>query len=148
MMNKTALGEKLASFGLTIRQSNIYLSLLEKGIQSPLELSKITNINRTTLYRDLEQLKEIGLVEEIVDTNRTRFSGSDPQNLEFLLTKKETELQKLKLDLPNILSQLPSSIIGSPNTRIISFRGKTGLQQLLWNVLKAEKEHVGYGYTD
>ncbi len=148
MMNKTALEEKLISFGLTLRQADIYLSLLEKGIQSPLELSRLTNINRTTLYRELEELKEKGLIEEIVEEHRIRFSASDPKNLELLLTKKETELQKLKIDLPSVLSQLPPTTLTSPTTRIVSFRGKSGLQQLLWNVLKAEKEHIGYGYTD
>ena len=96
MVNNQVIIKKLEDFGLSQRQANIYCSLLEKGVLSPLQLSRITNVNRTTLYREMEQLQKMGLVEEIVEEHATKYSAASPQTLELLIAKKETEIINLK----------------------------------------------------
>lgn len=148
MMNKLGLFNSLATFGLNQKEATTYLYMLQKGIVTPLELSRLTNINRTTLYRLLEKLKEIGLIEEIIEDKSTSFKAVGPERFQMIITRKEAELLKLKKSLPEIINQLKTTEDSSlPSTKIVYYRGKSGLQQLLWNTLRAKTEIIGYGYS-
>ena len=149
MMNKIDIKQKLNLLGLSDKQAEIYLLLLKQGITSLLGLSRRTTINRTTIYRIVEDLKKLNLVEEVVDDRGTKVKAVKPENLQLLLTQKETELNLLKNHLPDLISVL-SAIKDkpSPSTQVVYFRGLTGLKQLLWNTLKAKTGVVGYGFKD
>lgn len=149
MMNKMDIKQKLNLLGLSDKQAEIYLLLLKQGITSLLELSRRSTINRTTIYRIVEDLKKLNLVEEVVDDRGAKVKAVKPENLQLLLTQKETELDQLKNNLPDLISDL--SVIKdqpSASTQVVYFRGQNGLKQLLWNILKAKGESVGYGYAD
>lgn len=147
-MNNDEVINRLKGFGLEEREAQVYLTLLQKVILTPLELSRITGINRTTLYRLLEKLKEEGLVEEVLGQKSTSFQAVNPEKLRFLLAKKEAGLAELKQKLNSLLPFLSKIEDVSPSpTRMIYFRGQSGLQQLLWNTLSAAgSEVVGYGH--
>lgn len=149
MMNNNTIIDLLQNFDLTPKEGEIYLTLLQKGILSPLQLSRSTSVNRTTIYRILEKLKKTGLVEEVVDEKRTKAKAISPDKFEMLIKQKEAEVDRLKQNLPFLKSQL-ITIQGttSPETKVLYYRGQNGLQQLLWNTLKAanQTEVVGYGY--
>lgn len=149
MMNKMNIKQKLNLLGLSDKQAEIYLLLLKQGIISILKLSRRSTINRTTIYRTVEDLKKLNLVEEVVDDHGSKIKAVKPENLQLLLTQKETELDQLKNNLPDLISDL-SAIKDQPSlsTQLIYFRGLSGLKQLLWNILKAKGESVGYGYAD
>jgi sugar-specific transcriptional regulator TrmB len=149
MMNKPHLAKKLNLLGLNDKQAEIYLTLLKHGVLTPLELSRVSQINRSTIYRVLEQLKEMGLAEEILDQHKIKARATKPEKLELLMTQKQTKLNQLKKQIPEIVRQL-SAIQDKPSvaTKVVYFRGKKGLQQMLWNMLKAKNEHLGYGYAD
>lgn len=149
MVNNMNLKEKLSLLGLSDKQGEIYLLLLKQGITSLLDLSRRTTINRTTIYRIVEDLKKLNLVEEVVDDRGAKVKPVPPENLRLLLTKKETELDNLKNNLPGLITDL-SAIKDQPikSTQVVYFRGVNGLKQLLWNILKAKGESVGYGYAD
>jgi sugar-specific transcriptional regulator TrmB len=149
MMNNN-LTQELKNLGLNDKEAQVYLVLLTKGPQTPLELSRNTKLNRTTIYRLMENMKEVGFVEEILDQKSTKFEASSPSKLGMLLTRKEMELEGLKTNYSKLISDL-SVIEHNPasSTKVIYFRSKSGLQQLLWNTLKAGKsENVGYGYLN
>jgi sugar-specific transcriptional regulator TrmB len=148
MMN-TTLGRNLKSFGLDSKQISIYLTLLRRGRLTNLEIARHSGINRTTVYRFLETLKEIGLVEEVIDENTTYAQAVDPSQLQLIIKQKEAEIIHLKTVLPTIISEL--SVLEDkviPSTKVVYFRGIKGLQQLLWNTLKAKGEQVGFGYLN
>jgi len=149
MMNKLDLKQKLNLLGLTDNQAEIYLLLLKQGLTSLLELSRRTTINRTTIYRIVEDLKQLNLVEEVLDDRGAKVKAVQPENLQLLLTQKETELTGLKNNLSDLINDL-SAIKDqpSPSTQVVYFRGQSGLKQLLWNILKTKGESVGYGYAD
>ena len=151
MMNNLDIINQLKNLGLSDKEAQVYLVLLQKGLLTPLELSRLTKINRTTIYRILEKLKEIGVAEEVLDQKSTKFQAGAPEKLEILLTKKEAELSKLREIIPNLITNLSVTPDTTPSpTKVIYYRGKSGLQQLLWNTLKAagKTEVVGYGYSD
>lgn len=149
MMNNNDLKQKLSLLGLSDNQAEIYLTLLKQGLASLLDLSRRSSINRTTIYRVVEDLKQLNLVEEVVDNRGVKIKAVAPENLQLLLTQKETELNHLKSNLSDLISNL-SALKDQPvpSTQVVYFRGQAGLKQLLWNVLKAKNESVGYGYAD
>ena len=149
MVNKLDLKQKLSLLGLTDNQAEIYLLLLKQGLTSLLELSRRTVINRTTIYRVVEDLKKLNLVEEILDNRGIKVKAVTPEKLSLLLAAKEVELNHLKSNISSLVSDL-SAIKDQPvpSTQVVYFRGQNGLKQLLWNILKAKREHVGYGYAD
>lgn len=151
MVNNDSLQLQLQEFGLNSKQVQVYLILLQKGILSPSEISRFTNINRTTVYRIIEELKIIGLVEEIVAEHSTKTKAVSPEKLQMIVMQKELELQKMKNNLPLIIAGLVNNIEEShPSTKVKYFRGQEGMKQLLWNTLQADPKRgvVGYGYSD
>lgn len=148
-MNKLDLKHKLNLLGLTDNQAEIYLLLLKQGLTSLLELSRRTDINRTTIYRIVEDLKKLSLVEEVLDDRGIKVKAVAPEKLELLLSSKEAELNNLKSTISDLISNLSTIKDNpSPSTQVVYFRGQNGLKQLLWNILKAKGESVGYGYAD
>jgi sugar-specific transcriptional regulator TrmB len=106
MANNQRVIDQLKKLGFNEKEAQIYLILLQKGVLTPLKLSRFTKINRTTIYRVLEKLKEAGAVEEVLEQKSTKFQAGSPEKLNMLLTKKEVELAKIKQILPNIIANL------------------------------------------
>ena len=149
MMNNNTIIELLKNFDVNPKEGEIYLALLQKGILSPLQLSRSTLLNRTTIYRILEKLKKIGLVEEVLDEKRTKAKAISPNKFEMIIKQKESEVDKLKQTLPSLKSQLTTiQGVASPETKVLYYRGQNGLRQLLWNTLQAQDEIIGYGYMN
>jgi sugar-specific transcriptional regulator TrmB len=148
-MNKQIIINQLASFGLDESEAKIYLHLLDKGPQTPLEISRDTNINRSKIYRHIDKLLADKLIELSNAERGMKLKASHPQNLELVIHEKEQELKLQKENLPDILRELtsmPSS--QQKNIEIKHYRGTDGLKQMLWNHLAAKKELLVFGYEN
>ena len=144
-MNNDEIIKKLNIFGLEEKEALIYLMLLQKGIKTPLELARLTEVNRTTIYRIVERLQDLNLVEEMLDQNTTKYKAIPPDKFELLVAKKEAELKTLKETLPTLQAEL-SQLVGNlpANTKVKYYRGKSGFEQIIWNQLHAIGNIVGY----
>ncbi len=115
--------EPLIELGLTKTQAIIYLCLLKHGIQSVLELSKLTGINRQQIYEGAEKLIQIGLLE-VTRKNRRKYIAVNPKKLLKIgkenIGKAEEAYQKISASLP-LLETLPKS--KSKKANIIYFEG-------------------------
>lgn len=147
MMNN--LSSELQAFGLTDHESQVYLNLLQYSPQTALSLSRSLPINRTTLYRLLQHLQQLGLVQEILSHKTTRYSASSPEKLKLVLQNKQIELDSLHQSLTSLLPQLQQLTTSSTSpTKVLYYQGIEGLKQVLYNTLSATTEVVGYGYLD
>ena len=136
----------LTNLGLDSEESLIYLKLAEYGSLTYLELSKLTNINRTTLYRISEKLIQRGIIEEIIDEYKKLLKAVDIHKIEFLIKEQEAKAKLLRDIFPNIASMLPSNPIGNPETKLLFYKGRDGIKQMFWNTLRAKDECLGYTY--
>ena len=95
--------EILSDLGLNNIQATLYLTSLQHGILSVLELSKITKINRQQIYTEAEKLVDLGIYELTRKQGR-KYIPADPERLVKVGKKKidETEeiLEKLAVILP------------------------------------------------
>src|SRR3990167_7742397 len=130
----------LVSFGLSQEEAQIYLYLLEKRIATALSISRHLHVGRTKVYRLLDKL-----VVQRVDSAGFKFVANDPSQLDILLSRREGEVAVLRKSLPQILARLESKLgIAQPGSQIIYYRGKNGLSQVNWNLLRAKKEFVSF----
>lgn len=136
-----------SQLGLSKEEVKIYLALIQRGVLTTLEISRATNVSRTQVYRLLEKMKKKGLVEELIDEYRLMTKAAEVDQLKRLIEKKEKKIEQLHKLFPEIKALLSAQVGKSqPETKVLFYRGKSGLQQMVWNNLRAEKECVGYTY--
>ncbi|HYC34754.1 MAG TPA: helix-turn-helix domain-containing protein [Candidatus Paceibacterota bacterium] len=120
--------EPLYELGLNNTQATIYLSLLKHGIQSVLELSKITGINRQQIYDGAEILLKRGLLE-VTRKNRRKYIAVNPHKLAKIskenIHKAERVHEKISEAIP-ILELVPTS--NKRNPKILYFEGLNQLK--------------------
>lgn len=135
----------LKPFGLTNEESKIYLNLLEENTLSALSISRNLHISRTKVYRLLDKLIKKQLVLQQCDKSGFKFKASHPSQLDFILSKKESELSALRKSLPETLDILKKHIsIDNKGSQILYYRGLKGLSQVNWNLLNAKNEFLSY----
>jgi len=148
-MNKQIITNQLTQFGLDEIEAQIYLTLLEKGQKSPLDLSRETNINRTKIYRYIERLKGKRLIEESDVGRGLRLKAVPADSLKILVLEKEQQITHQKEILPDLLKELSAiPTAGKSGFEIKHYHGTEGLKQMLWNHLAATKEILVFGYQN
>ncbi len=121
--------EPLFELGLTKNQGLIYLSVLKHGVQSVLELSKITGINRQQIYEESEKLLNLGLLE-ITRKQRRKYIAANPNKLLKIsrenVHKAEGIFERVSASLP-LLESLPKA--DSLKADIIYFEGTVKIKE-------------------
>lgn len=144
MANVNDLGE-------LFQLSDDEVKILAKTLGSPsltvVELSKATHIPRTQVYRLSESLAEKGLFRKIIDQKRIKWQAEPATQIEALVKEKVRHFAKLQASLPDILSSFQISP-HQTNTEVKFYHGENGISQLVWHILEAKGEIVGYTYRD
>lgn len=123
--------------GLSQPAATIYVCLCRESTTHQ-QLSRKTGINRTTVYRLVQDLEELGLITRQTDDTGTFLKACDLGVLELELTAKEAKLRETRKDLQKILPELQSlnqSTEGLMTVR--TYEGVEGLKQMCWHELKA-----------
>ena len=118
----------LIEIGLSEKEAEVYLSLLEGDSYSILTLSKKTKINRTTIYSVIKSLLEKGLVSETTINTKTRYLAESPDRLETFINNQKNLLEENSKKLIDIVPQLKSIQREMGERPIVKyFEGKEGL---------------------
>lgn len=148
-MNKQIITTQLEQFGLDEVEITLYLHLIEKGVKTPLDLSRETSINRSRIYRYLDRLKAKKLIEEVNLGRGIVLRASNPNNLELSIIEKEQEAKNQRENLTNIVRELANFTMNqTKGIEIKHYHGTEGLKQMLWNHLSAKKEILVFGYEN
>lgn len=144
-MNSASITASLEEMGLTNDESKVYLELL-KDPSTHLQLSFTTGINRTTIYRIVNDLEHKSLVAKRTDDRGTYICATEPASLEVgIISEEEKILQKRKV-LGDLLPYLNTIHNGDPSVFIVhTYYGKDGLKQMAWHELKTKGELLGLG---
>ncbi|RTK95125.1 hypothetical protein EKI60_01575 [Candidatus Saccharibacteria bacterium] len=119
--------------GLEPRLADVYLCLFTGGAMSISELARRADMERTQIYRLLDDLKMAALIEVDTHYKRQVLRAAPIENLQLLVTKKEQELAELQADLPNLAAMLEGSALEREATHIQFYQGIDGVKQMLWN---------------
>jgi sugar-specific transcriptional regulator TrmB len=137
----------LTILGLTAEEITCFLTLSQKGPLTALELSRATGISRTQVYRIIEEMKKMGFVEDIIDEHRHLIKAVRVEELAPLIRRKENEAHEVKTLFPAAVRLVDARIgAGEADTKVLFYRGREGLRQMVWHTLRARKVIVGYTY--
>lgn len=134
----------LGVFGVPKVAAKIYVHLTKNPPLTINELSKQLDIPRTTIYDNVETLIGMKLAERLLQHKSQKIKASSVDALSRMVEEEQLKTDKLS----SSLETLKQSLILSPNinslTEVRYYQGPKGLEQLMWNTLKAKKEMVGY----
>ncbi|MFA5871799.1 MAG: helix-turn-helix domain-containing protein [Parcubacteria group bacterium] len=139
----------LLQLGLSGSEIGIYLTLLQMGSSSVQDISRSSGINRVTIYSALTTLEKKGLVAETKKGSRRLFVAERPEELKAIVEEKEEEIQKINLDLGNLVLPVLKAIDVSQENKpeIRFYEGLEGIYKVYENMLET-KDILGCGSYD
>ena len=131
--------EVLKKVGLSTNEIKVYLALLKLGENLASKISNETNLNRSLVYKILEDLIKEGFVGYVIKENRKYFNATSPNKLIDIIKDNEREIKKILPDLLNLKRPTEKT----PEVEIYS--GKKGMETMLEDVLRSNKEILVLG---
>ncbi|MFH1078411.1 MAG: helix-turn-helix domain-containing protein [Patescibacteria group bacterium] len=98
------LKSKLMELGLSDKESNTYLAMLEIGPSSVQDIAKKAGVNRATAYVMLESLKRRGLMSSVERGKKNLFTPESPERL---LSTVSVELRAVEERKERLASAMP-----------------------------------------
>ncbi|MFA6073177.1 MAG: helix-turn-helix domain-containing protein [Candidatus Woesearchaeota archaeon] len=129
--------EIIRSFGLNERETEVYIALLKLKEGTAPTISKLTKINKSTVYLELEGLINMGLASYVVKNGVKYFKPANPNKfLDILESKKE----KMKEIIPQL-----SALSFFEKPHFVVYEGKEGLKTSLRDILYENKDILVFG---
>lgn len=133
--------KSLVEFGLSDKEANVYLVLLELEIATVSEIADSANVNRSSTYVVLESLKEKGLVSISEDKNIQRYVAVSPDMLLFEAQNKAQKAVDVKNNISDIVPELKALHKDTKQKPIVKvFEGKQGLINAFEDTLKSKEK--------
>lgn len=148
LLETSTVSSYFSELGLEPQAAKIYLTLQSKGLLSVSDVAREAGIERTRVYRLVEQLKEVQLVVVEKTNGRTLLKSAPIANLHTLLNRKEQDLKGLQDKLWVIERLLANSMLSSPTTQVQFYQGAEGLREMYWNETKATGENLSILYQN
>ena len=127
--------KKLIDFGLSDKEANIYISLLELEIASVSNIAKHSNINRSSAYVVLESLKKKGLVGVSDDKKIQRYVASSPDILLRSAKESAEKQEKIKEAIESVIPELKSLYKDIKHKPIVKvFEGQEATKEAYYNI--------------
>ncbi len=143
-MNTTTFFQQI---GFSQEESKILSYLSKHKRQSILQISRGTSIERTKIYRIIDELLKKGFVIQSKDYKSNYYSiGSVSRFYEL----KESEVEKAKFLTSNwasLVSVLTENTTDR-STDVRFYNGKEGIKQIQYNELSANKEILSFTYRN
>ena len=140
--------DTLRQAGLTTAQATVYGALLVHGSQKAGSVAKKTGLKRGLIYKALEELVTLGMVERSEkDGAVASFRALHPSKLRDIIESEAKKLKDAELVFEGILPSLISEfnlISGTPGIQI--YEGAQGIEKVLADSLTSKTEV--YTYAD
>ncbi len=127
---------ELKALDLDENEIKVYLGTLKLGRAKCDEISKVSELVRTTTYSILQKLKHKGFISNILIDNVNCFEAMSPDSLVELLEEKK---QKIKSILPQ-LKELQKS--KNKNYGITFFEGKWGIKSVMNDIISVPNSKI------
>lgn len=141
---RSAIRSYFGKLGLEAELADIYLALHSHGPQSISELSRNSKVERTRIYRLIDQLLETALVEVESHGKRAAIKAAPVTNLRLLINQREEALRNLHDELGLIEQTLARNSLSNPAMRVQFYYGPEGIRQILRHELQATTPIIGY----
>lgn len=136
----------LQTLGFNSQEASIYLELLKKPATHA-QLSVLTGINRTTLYRLVNGLKNRGLITHSVDDIGKFLVAADPATLEADVITQEEHVKRQRTALGQLMPALEDIKKGyEADFSVYLYEGTEGFKRMLWHELKTSAECLSISF--
>jgi sugar-specific transcriptional regulator TrmB len=132
-ISEKALKSYLVDFGLNDKEISIYISLLQAGPSTIMDLSRKTSIKRSTTHNNVEELIKKGLVSQTNYGERRMVIAEDPEKLKFLLEQRKWDVQKLEKVMPELVSTIYEMVPQAKTNSKVDvkyYEGKSGVSTI------------------
>ncbi len=119
--------------GLTKREINVYLALLEIGSTTITEIINKTGIPSSKIYEILKKLQNKGLVSYVKIKNKRHYQAADPKSILTFLDEKRT---RIKETIPQLLAKQK---LAKKKQSVEMFEGKKAIFNQLRNLIQDAK---------
>ncbi len=134
-MEYAKIKEGLEKIGFSSNESNVYLTLLQKGVSKAGDIATQSNLDRSSTYDALRRLVERGVISFVVKSNVKHFQITDPKDLVSFIKEKESIVQDILPDM-NKLFGIPKE-----DSEITVYKGYKGLKSTFEDKLR-EKDTI------
>ena len=118
----------LYELGLSDKEAEVYLAMLELGPSSVQDISKRAGVNRSTTYVMIEGLKKHGLLSTFEKGKKIVFAAENPEKLMSIVSEHmgllEAKRDRLSQTLPRLMA-IFNAVEDKPRVRF--FEGDAGL---------------------
>lgn len=135
MRDNLTIKPQLQKLGLSDNEASIFMTLLDKP-KNPIEVSRLTGIARSNVYRIADAMRERGLIHEQTTSDGRVLAAAEPAALELLVIEHEHAAARQRSQFEQILPILTEMTNQKTDFSIQTYRGIGGLKQMLWNELK------------
>ena len=132
------IAEFLDKLGFSAEAISLYTALTQNGPLTLLEASRKANLERTKLYRLIDELKDQGLVEEIPAYKRRTIKAASLSTLEMMVREQEVKSKSLAGTLPAFSQAIQSLVHSVPANNVIYYHGREGIKQMTWHLLRCK----------
>ncbi len=139
-MTQSLVDDVFLKMNIRSEIAQLYKTLLERGAQNISELAANSGIERTQVYRLLEEMQSLNLIEIEKQYKRNILHAAPIDNLFILLNKEKEDLQITEQNLHSIKNTLMKQMADNTNTKVNFYRGAEGIRQMQWNLLRAKSE--------
>lgn len=125
----------LKDFGMSEKESQVYIALLEMGEANIAQIAKQSGVKRSTVYLALNSLKETGLVSSL-KKSKTIFCAEDPRKM---LDELDRKKELLETTMPELLA---SFALFDRKPGVKYFEGISGIKEIYYDFLKYKNSEV------
>jgi sugar-specific transcriptional regulator TrmB len=149
------LEQAFAKLGLNENEREVYLAVLKAGKISYARVSKVTGINRTTVYSITNKLSKLGLITESSGEKISYLATEGAETLERMVEKEEERLREKKKAAQELVRDLANYRTGQNySVPTIKFVEEMDLSDCLhrryarWNASGLKYDNAWRGYHD
>ena len=124
----------LADLGLSEKESEVYLALLQLGSSTVTPISAKAGVKRTSIYNFIDRLVSLGLVTKTAIRGRDHYSAVHPDRL---LEIQNERLERLQRAMPEFLGLY--NLIGR-KPRMSYFEGPDEVQTIVREEIRCKRE--------
>lgn len=122
-------------------EAKLYITLLKSGPLTVASLAEVAKINRTAAYSPINSLLEKGIIAK-VKGSANKIIANPPEDLQYLIEQRATQVDLLREKLPSVISFLNTSTMQSnpqSQSEVKYYKGKAGVKKIYQDVLRSEK---------
>lgn len=138
MQNIQIITKTLTDLGFSDNEVQVYLATLSLGETTVLQIARVTDIKRTTVYHTLEILKQKGLVAVQTRGFKNLIVPEDPERLQEFIESRTKTFQSI---LPDLVSVFRTK---NKKGSIREYVGLQAIKKIYEDLLKELKPHDDY----